>query len=300
MAIDKLNELLSFDKNNILVSLALAQIYLEQGEYKKSLNCYTHLIEELNYCNNDIRLGLAICLYYLDKSDLALEWIDRILTLDPNDAYSLLIKGIIYKNQTNVDIRVRTYESMNYIKQAYLLNHQLPLAIYHITEHALYSWTPLPDVQCKLVPNSSLIETTSSLKSIVSIGDMVQLNGDSHSIFTVENVSEQGLVIREVYQGPTLESASISIHQYQQCLKLCQEAIQQIEYNMSTVTLYDHVINQEILSLLYEIVGRLYLQVHNVKDSLAMLTTSLKYDEKNIIALYLKGLKYEIPAILMK
>ncbi len=189
---------------------------------------------------------------------------------------------------------------MNYIKQAYLLNHQLPLAIYHITEHALYSWTPLPDVQCKLVPNSSLIETTSSLKSIVSIGDMVQLNGDSHSIFTVENVSEQGLVIREVYQGPTLESASISIHQYQQCLKLCQEAIQQIEYNMSTVTLYDHVINQEILSLLYEIVGRLYLQVHNVKDSLAMLTTSLKYDEKNIIALYLKGLKYEIPAILMK
>ena len=25
--------------------LALAQIYLEQGEYKKSLNCYTHLIE---------------------------------------------------------------------------------------------------------------------------------------------------------------------------------------------------------------------------------------------------------------
>ena len=94
MAIDKLNELLSFDKNNILVSLgmplrtslnclALAQIYLEQGEYKKSLNCYTHLIEgiffikkhhqiELNYCNNDIRLGLAICLYYLDKSDLVL------------------------------------------------------------------------------------------------------------------------------------------------------------------------------------------------------------------------------------
>ena len=126
------NNTIAAQPDNILALLGRACIHYHNKEYSKALALYARIIKINPKVPSNVRLGLAFSHYKLENKDLALKALNRVLSLEPNNADALIAIAIIELEKGNSE----NYLSM--LVKAYNADKSHPLVNLHLSRHYFY------------------------------------------------------------------------------------------------------------------------------------------------------------------
>ena len=126
------NNTLAAQPDNILALLGRACIYYHNKEYSKALGVYARVIRKNPRVPSNVRLGLAFCQYKLGNKQIAYKALQRVLTLESNNADALIALAILElengKNEEYLKMLVRAYNA----------DKLHPLVNLHLARHYFY------------------------------------------------------------------------------------------------------------------------------------------------------------------
>ncbi|KAK8811408.1 hypothetical protein WA158_003142 [Blastocystis sp. Blastoise] len=306
-ASEAFNAGLKEDRYSISALVGIGLISLNNGKYEDARKAFKTALIQYPEASADLRLCMGLSFYYLNKYDYALLCIDRALEIDPSNAYAFVFKSILYKNREDIDIFSRTHEAMNYLKEAYIHNPSLPLTLYHLAEHYLYSWKQIPNIAAKMVPNSNIVSVEKDLRDTIKRGDSIKIGTE---IYTVKDINENSITLNTVFIGETEEdSLVIYTHEYNLVLELCNRGLSSESIsnktkddtiNMITINTMNKTkdTNNNTTSIdllsgdIYELMGRVYMLLNDKSNAKEYFEYSLQKNKNNILAKFGLALIY--------
>lgn len=131
---------LEHDKENVKAMLGMAAICFERQDYQASMSWYRKALTTNPSCNDaDIRLGIGICAYKLDKLDKARAAFNRALELDSSCVGALVGLAVLELNTKfqNPDLN-NIKQGTLLLSRAYNIENENPIVLVHLADHFFY------------------------------------------------------------------------------------------------------------------------------------------------------------------
>lgn len=132
---NQFNFVLDQDPNSIPALLGKACIAFNKRDYKGALGHYKKCLRLNPACPADIRLGMGLCFYKMNKMIKAVDAFTRALHLNPGCVGALIGLAVINLNNKDTD-SIR--DGIRLLSNAYKYDNNQPLVLVHLANHFFF------------------------------------------------------------------------------------------------------------------------------------------------------------------
>jgi RNA polymerase-associated protein CTR9 len=132
MAEYPLKTVLSREPDNVAAIVAAGCCSYLGGDWKSALGSFQNVLKKLPSCPETVRLAVGQCMLKLGNEKSAEAAFDRVLAMNPGNVLALVALAVLSLN------RGATAKGMQLLKQAYDIDKQNPIVLFHLANHFFF------------------------------------------------------------------------------------------------------------------------------------------------------------------